>query len=984
MVGPGQELGRALNRVPNRIQAYTVNILGSIAGIVLFALFSWLHLSPGWWFAPIALGIAYFLLRQPAVGGQLVRIALLLMIVVVASGTKLVASVQERHEFWSPYYRIDYIPKNAAINVNLIGHQQMIPRDTPHVAYALPYLLHRDAGGKPFENIMIIGAGSGNDVSRALQWGAPNAHIDAVEIDPVIQQIGAKDHKKDLPVQGDPKPRDLLLVVDASYSAFGERYVWQTKLVRSLVEQMDERDRFQVLACDLDCRALWRSFQSPSEETAAEAARKLAAIEPGQATDVGAAFEAAARELRRRGSATEREARVIYVGDGVASAGELDAGRLVEEALEALGDGVRVTVVGAGTEADELVLTELARRGDGTYLPFTAGRSVRSLALAALSAQYGAALEDARLSLPAGFDDPQPRNLPAVRAGEELLLVARMKPHVRGEVVLKGRVGGRDYEQRYPIDLEVSSAKGNAFVPRVWAEAKIAELTLRDAAANKDRIVELSRDHRVLSRFTSLLVLESEAMYRAFGVERPEAAVENWTGEDAIEAQDFDGTVEHLGALGDGVGAGRAGGFRASAGPAPTRYPLAFSAPARDPEQRAIDAILQSEAHARREAPSPPRGGRWMRRTWRRQAEIGAAVGARNWDRKQVEELQAKYDENPESRDRTKALYLALSRAGDVDKALELAEKWWGKDRLDPEALERMALSEQSRGHGARALRLLGSMADLAPRDAALQERLASAYAAAGRTAESCAHRRALAALKPDDADAVAAAYQCLSWMGQTDRAEALIERFGNEMTRARLRSRLETSAPAAPDVRGDLRVEATWDRPADLDLVLVHPDGRRSTWMGGVAGTAAKDADDDRREELGFRRLKTGLYRIEIVRHDLDAAAEPDEPTDDETGDEDEADDRGAKAEPGGDDVQVAGRRAPDDRDDDRHHRARPAAPPARTIRGEVRISALGQSRRLSFTLADDEVRTGVASVEVTRFEVLVPVDGPPPPRTR
>jgi spermidine synthase len=200
MVGPGQELGRALNRVPNRIQAYTVNILGSIAGIVLFALFSWLHLSPGWWFAPIALGIAYFLLRQPAVGGQLVRIALLLMIVVVASGTKLVASVQERHEFWSPYYRIDYIPKNAAINVNLIGHQQMIPRDTPHVAYALPYLLHRDAGGKPFENIMIIGAGSGNDVSRALQWGAPNAHIDAVEIDPVIQQIGAKDHK-DRPYQ---------------------------------------------------------------------------------------------------------------------------------------------------------------------------------------------------------------------------------------------------------------------------------------------------------------------------------------------------------------------------------------------------------------------------------------------------------------------------------------------------------------------------------------------------------------------------------------------------------------------------------------------------------------------------------------------------------------------------------------------------------------------------------------------------------------
>lgn len=783
--------------------------------------------------------------------------------------------------------------------------------------------------------------------------------------------------RPDLPVQGDPKPRDLLLVVDASYSAFGERYVWQTKLVRSLVEQMDERDRFQVLACDLDCRALWRSFQSPSEEKAAEAARQLAAIEPGQATDLGAAFEAAARELGRRGSATGREARVIYVGDGVASAGELDAGRLVEEALGALGDGVRVTVVGAGAEADELVLTELARRGDGTYLPFTAGRSVRSLALAALSAQYGAALEDAKLSLPAGFEDPQPRNLPAVRAGEELLLVARMQPHVRGEVVLRGKVGGQDYEQRYPIDIDAVAAKGNAFVPRVWAEAKIADLTLRDAAANKDRIVELSRDHHVLSRFTSLLVLESEAMYRAFGVERPEPAAGDWTGEDAIETQDFDGTVEHLGSLGDAGHAG--GGGRAAMSP-PARSSI-------NPGSMASDSldILGTVAapRAERRAPDPrPRGGSWMRRTWQRRAEIGAAVGARNWDRKQVEELQAKYEENPESRDRTKSLYLALSRAGEIDQALELAEKWWAKDRLDPEALERMALSEQSLGHGARALRLLGSMADLAPRDAALQERLASAYAAAGKTAASCAHRRALAALKPDDADAAAAAYQCLSWMGKTDRAEALVERFGNEMTRARLRTRLEASAPAAPDVRGDLRIEATWDRSADLDIVLVHPDGRRSSWMGGVAGTAAKDADDDRREELGFRRLKTGLYRIEIVRHDLDAAAEPEPEAEDET--DDEADDEGAKAGPGGDDVEVAGRRAQDDEDDHRPDRARRSTPRARTIRGEVRISALGQSRRLSFALADDEVRAEVASVEVTRFEVLVPVDGPPPPPIR
>ena len=40
--------------------------------------------------------------------------------------------------------------------------------------------------------MLIIGAGSGNDVSRALAWGA--THVDAVDIEPVIQRLGAEHH----------------------------------------------------------------------------------------------------------------------------------------------------------------------------------------------------------------------------------------------------------------------------------------------------------------------------------------------------------------------------------------------------------------------------------------------------------------------------------------------------------------------------------------------------------------------------------------------------------------------------------------------------------------------------------------------------------------------------------------------------------------------------------------------------------------------
>jgi SAM-dependent methyltransferase len=209
-VGPGQELGRALKRWPNRVQAYSLNIGGSIAGILLFAACSSFELSPLIWFALIAAGFAYFYffsgprsvprhwLRASVIALLLVLMTALAAFVPIRTGA---GGGLETQEFWSPYYRIDFDRTDLSLSVNLIYHHQMISRDQTAPAYALPHLLNRDAGRAPFADVLIIGAGSGNDVSRALQWGAQ--HIDAVEIDPAINRLGRQFHP-DHPFQ-DPR-----------------------------------------------------------------------------------------------------------------------------------------------------------------------------------------------------------------------------------------------------------------------------------------------------------------------------------------------------------------------------------------------------------------------------------------------------------------------------------------------------------------------------------------------------------------------------------------------------------------------------------------------------------------------------------------------------------------------------------------------------------------------------------------------------------
>ncbi|HJP95619.1 MAG TPA: hypothetical protein VJ875_26965 [Pyrinomonadaceae bacterium] len=201
-IGPGQELGRSLKQWPNRIQAYTLNIVGSIVGILVFAACSWLEVRAFWWFLLVAVGLGYFYFISPehrfqkrVIGSSSVTALLLLLMVWLTAYVPVhndYPGQREAQQFWSPYYRIDFKLADRSLSVNLLYHQQMVSRNENFPAYALPHLLNRDAGRPAFENVLIIGAGSGNDVSRALQWGAK--HVDAVEIDPAIYRLGKEYH----------------------------------------------------------------------------------------------------------------------------------------------------------------------------------------------------------------------------------------------------------------------------------------------------------------------------------------------------------------------------------------------------------------------------------------------------------------------------------------------------------------------------------------------------------------------------------------------------------------------------------------------------------------------------------------------------------------------------------------------------------------------------------------------------------------------
>jgi SAM-dependent methyltransferase len=188
-VGLGQEMGRRFARIENRILAYSVDILGSLAGIVVFGVMSFFRLPALFWFAiAMALGVCLVPRRRllHALGGLAV-VALVFSVDWPRDAFGVATEVQ-----WSPYSQVRFKRRYMTIDVNNMGHQGMMRVEAVGGAYYLPHLLNRDAGAKPFEDVLIIGAGSGNDVATALAHGA--RRVDAVEIDPVLYELGRRYH----------------------------------------------------------------------------------------------------------------------------------------------------------------------------------------------------------------------------------------------------------------------------------------------------------------------------------------------------------------------------------------------------------------------------------------------------------------------------------------------------------------------------------------------------------------------------------------------------------------------------------------------------------------------------------------------------------------------------------------------------------------------------------------------------------------------
>ncbi|MEZ4269800.1 MAG: VIT domain-containing protein, partial [Myxococcota bacterium] len=668
-----------------------------------------------------------------------------------------------------------------------------------------------------------------------------------------------------LPPRGSDAPVDLVVIVDRSYSTQALRLGRAAEFTAGVVRGLGEESRVQVLACGTSCAALGEGFRAATPELADALAGEISELEALGSTRLEEAVAAAGRALRAGGGPVTR-GRVLYLGDGIASLGELDPSHLAARTREALG-AARLTAVSLGGEVDDVVLRAMTRATDGAFIPMRPGDSVGAAVWKTVDRQFAEPLRDARLALPEGVREVAPAELGVVWPGDELFVTARMGGPVSGAVILSGRVAGDPYESRFTVNLRPEGAAGNAFLPRMWAERRIDDLEQTDSEGQRDAIVALSTRFHVLSRHTSLLVLESEAMARAFGVEATRPDVE-WTGDEAAEsASSEDENAPRLAAESEAKGMKS----EALGAAEPTIQASIKAAGGASGSGGGLKDLAEASRGARVQptpkpgAPRPPEGGHFVRvvRKAVREATFARPREARERDFAELAKREAALAERPDSRERTEALLRWQIRLGQLDAAEALGRAWLDKDRLDAGALLAMADVATVRGDFARALQWLESAVDLDPSSAEVHGRLEAAWRALGDSDTACAHAMSLALVQAEDEERQVAAIRC---GGSRERHLAgLSERDRRNAERA-----LEQREGKAR-VGGSLVATVSWDEGDPVEVVIITPKGRVLSRLGGENKLLAGGDDAERERSVGTPLWELGRYRVRVV-HAVDA----------------------------------------------------------------------------------------------------------------
>ncbi len=315
------------------------------------------------------------------------------------------------------------------------------------------------------------------------------------------------------PPYGDytPIPKDIVLVIDRSGSMEGDKISQAKEATLYILDHLNPGDRFGIVVFNDMVQTLTEGLERVTPERISRAKAEVGRLFADGGTNIHDALRAALGWIKR----SDRPAYVIFLTDGIPTAGVTDEEEIIRSVTAANGGKARLFVFGVGYDVNTYLLDKLAQvnRGEPTYVE--PHESLERTLTAFYRKIAAPAMGDLSLEI-TGVEayDLYPRELPDLFFGSQITVLGRYRGAGEAEVVLRGRREGKELVFRYRFPFP-DQEPGNPFIPKLWAARKIGYLLERIKLEGEkeefvQQVIALGTRYGIVTPYTSFLVAEKE------------------------------------------------------------------------------------------------------------------------------------------------------------------------------------------------------------------------------------------------------------------------------------------------------------------------------------------------------------------------------------------------------------------------------------------------------------------------------------------
>jgi Ca-activated chloride channel family protein len=389
----------------------------------------------------------------------------------------------------------------------------------------------------------------------------------------------------DIAADGDAAlPKTVVFVVDRSGSMSGAKFEQAKGALRFVLNNLKEGDTFNIVAYDSAVETFKPELERYDDATRREALSFVDGLFAGGSTDIDGALGTALAMIGDR----QRPSYVLFLTDGLPTAGERREPAIVENARKHNEASARLFAFGVGYDVNARLLDRLVRANHGIS-EYVAPTEDIEAAVSRFYAKVGSpALTDLKIELAgAAVNRSYPQELPDLFRGGQLVWVGRYREPGETTIRVDGRVGDEPKHFEFPGQLVTKSPDTRyGFVEKLWAVRRVGEIIDElDLKGTNEELIEelvrLSTEHGILTPYTAFLADERTELAAAenLGVTRNELRLlaRELSGARGVRQRDFKGRLQQADqAVGLRMGSGGGGGgFAGQGAPSSPRRQLA-------------------------------------------------------------------------------------------------------------------------------------------------------------------------------------------------------------------------------------------------------------------------------------------------------------------------------------------------------------------------------------------------------------------------